>query len=308
MYKEIEQKVLEKHPQSKIKILEYKGFNRKVKYKCQKCQSTDYRNQYKTLLYSKYACKKCNDGERSKGKIQLQVESIMEDNNFKVLEWRGVNERAKVYCNRCNTEVFRYPQSILKSPSYCPNCSISKSHTSYTFTEAQEVLNKYAGNEEFTLLEYEGSQKPSLVRHQCGFIFRRKLWNFQISRGCPKCQKKQSSLEKKVEKYLVDNQIEYFSQVRFFECNDGKSSFDFQCFNSKGEYCLVEVQGQQHYYNIDIFDGIKENERRDNIKKEYCLANGILLVEIPYYDISNLDRYLSFLKSSTTISKESTSK
>lgn len=308
MYKEIEEKISEKHPQSEIEILAYNDFNHKVKYKCKKCQSIDYRNQYKTLLYSKYACKKCNDGDRPKSKTQEQVEKVLKNSDFKLIEWRGVNKKVKIYCNRCGKQIFRYSTNILKNPDFCPNCGINKSHTPRTFSEAQEALNTYANNKEFTLLEYKGSQKPSLVRHQCGFIFSRKLWNFQVSRGCPKCQRKQSSLEKKVEKYLIDNQIKFLSQVHFPDFNEGKSSFDFQCFDVKGNYCLIEVQGQQYYYNIEIFDGLEENKRRDNIKKEYCLANGILLIEIPYYDISNLDRYLSFLKSSTTISKESTSK
>lgn len=307
MNRELENKIQQAHPQADIEVLEYNGFNKKVHYKCRKCGNSDYRNKYNSLLYTKYACKKCNDGTKGKSETQKRVESLLVG-DISLVEWRGVNEKAQLLCQRCGKKIFRYPSNILKNPKFCPNCDVSANQIPRTKKEAQSFLNEYAGNEEFELLEYNGSQKASLVKHNCGFIFYRKLWNFKISRGCPKCQRKKSSLENRVEKYLKDNEIKYNFQVHFKDCNNGKSSFDFQCFTNNKQFCLVEVQGQQHYQEIEVFDGLVENKRRDQIKKEYCIANGIPLIEIPYYDISNLDKYLSFLKSSTTISKESTLK
>lgn len=55
---------------------------------------------------------------------------------------------------------------------------------------------------------------------------------------------------------------------------------------------VIECQGQQHFYPIDIFGGekrFKKQQEYDNKKKEYCKDNNILLIEIPYSDYSKID-------------------
>lgn len=48
----------------------------------------------------------------------------------------------------------------------------------------------------------------------------------------------------------------------------------------------IEYQGEQHYRPIDYFGGKEKFEvqqKRDNIKRDYCKNNNINLLEIPYY-------------------------
>ena len=305
MYQEIEKKIKVYCPFSNISVLEYNGYNKKVCYKCNLCGQKDWRNSYRTFLSSKYACKKCQDGQRPKSETQKKIENLL-TKDIVMIQWNGVNKKTELFCKKCNSTILRLPQNILKNPEFCPNCGQKASSTPRTKEEAQDMLNKYAGNEDFTLLEYTNSEKPRLIKHKCGFIFKRKIWNFKISRGCPKCDRKKSKLEQEVENYLIKNNIRYNFQVHFKDCNKGKSSFDFQCFNEKGQSFLIEVQGQQHYHEVEIFDSLEKQRERDQIKKEYCEAKNIFLIEIPFFDINNLDKYLSFLKSSTTISEEST--
>ena len=62
----------------------------------------------------------------------------------------------------------------------------------------------------------------------------------------------------------------------------------------------IEFQGEQHYFPIDFSGKGKDNaikeynllQKRDNIKKEYCLNNNIKLVCIPYWERDNVDNYL----------------
>ncbi len=59
----------------------------------------------------------------------------------------------------------------------------------------------------------------------------------------------------------------------------------------------IEVQGNQHYFAVDFFGGIKmlryqiKNDRR---KRQWCKENGIKLIAIPYLktDTSKFERYL----------------
>ncbi len=48
---------------------------------------------------------------------------------------------------------------------------------------------------------------------------------------------------------------------------------------------VIEYNGIQHYSPIELFDGekgLKLTKKRDEIKKQFCLQNGISFVVIKY--------------------------
>lgn len=63
---------------------------------------------------------------------------------------------------------------------------------------------------------------------------------------------------------------------------------------------LIEFQGRQHYEEIKMYGGLKPIQHRDQIKRDYCKANNIPLLEIRYdqtQDIPTLlDDFVSSLK------------
>lgn len=103
---------------------------------------------------------------------------------------------------------------------------------------------------------------------------------------CEKCSKRQSNLEYTVEQYLIEKGIEYIKEYRFEDCkNKHTLPFDFylQKYNT-----VCEVNGEQHYYENTMFEqSLKERQRIDKIKKDYCINNGINFVEIPVWKIVN---------------------
>lgn len=57
--------------------------------------------------------------------------------------------------------------------------------------------------------------------------------------------------------------------------------FDFYLPNKNA---VIEVNGQQHYYETKTFkQTLSDRQRVDNIKKEYCLKHNIKYIEIPYW-------------------------
>ena len=155
-------------------------------------------------------------------------------------------------------------------------------------------------NNEYQLLQYKGTNYKSLIKHKCGFIFSTRLSDFEKTRGCPKCYRKISKGEQLVMKFLENHNYDYIYQKRFNDLK--KFSFDF-CIKLNNKIILLEVQGQQHYEDIEIFDSLEEQKRRDKIKKDYCLANNIPLIEIPYWELKNLDQFLQ-LKFNDYLEKE----
>jgi len=74
---------------------------------------------------------------------------------------------------------------------------------------------------------------------------------------------------------------------------------ELDCYNSSLRLA-VEYQGEQHYKYIPYFhttrDSFLNQKYRDKIKKELCLKNNVILIEVPYTvtDISSfLDSKLS---------------
>lgn len=100
--------------------------------------------------------------------------------------------------------------------------------------------------------------------------------------------------ELKIKQLLEENNINFIQQYSFEDCKSDKNyklRFDFAIFKNQNLYCLIEYQGIQHYKASDKFDDhetLKDRQKRDNIKKQYCKDNNINLIEIPYTDKDKL--------------------
>lgn len=97
--------------------------------------------------------------------------------------------------------------------------------------------------------------------------------------GCAKM----SSRERLIEKFLLDNHIEFTGQYRFADCVD-KRELPFDFYLPTYHTC-IEYQGQQHYDDTEFYGGMPEfliRQKHDSIKKEYCNTHNITLLELPY--------------------------
>ena len=100
-----------------------------------------------------------------------------------------------------------------------------------------------------------------------------------------------SAGEAKIRDILNQNHIRFKTQVVFSDCLSDKNSslkFDFGVYDDKDNLLyLIEYQGIQHYYELSwTHDTLAERQKRDNIKREYCMKNSIPLIEIPYTKFS----------------------
>ena len=112
---------------------------------------------------------------------------------------------------------------------------------------------------------------------------------------CPNCSKKfGSSGELKVHNYLFQNKINYEKEKCFEKCV-GERMLPFDFYLPEYNMC-IEYQGQQHYHPVEVFkgeNGFKLRQKYDKIKKDFCLNNGIKLVEIPYWEYENIEKILN---------------
>jgi len=112
--------------------------------------------------------------------------------------------------------------------------------------------------------------------------------------GCLLCGLKKSSGEDIIEKYFLDNDIEFTKQKKFDGCLDIRQlTFDF--YLPYYNVC-VEYDGIQHFKSIEYFGGetsLSSYKKRDDIKNKYCETNNIKLFRIKYDD--NISEKLKLL-------------
>lgn len=121
--------------------------------------------------------------------------------------------------------------------------------------------------------------------------------NSRTSNGsdCPSCSS--SSNEKTAKRFFVKNNIDFEEQYRIKQCRKERElPFDFAIFEDNFLFCLLELQGPQHYMSFSHFGGEEkfiEQQENDAIKFEYCQNNNIPLLIIPYWEFKNIDLILS---------------
>lgn len=100
-------------------------------------------------------------------------------------------------------------------------------------------------------------------------------------------EKYKSTLEIKIEKFLINNNINFISQKTFDDL--GKLRFDFYL----PEYNLIlEPGGDQHFIEIEKWKGkgeLEKTKERDKKKYEYCINNGITILY--YFEFSKKEIY-----------------
>ena len=142
------------------------------------------------------------------------------------------------------------------------------------------------------------TNKRNRIKTQCGncgyiwFPYPDTLLN---GGACPRCNKK-SKGERKIENYLINNNIDYIAQKTFEGLNGvGNRSLSYDFYLPKYNL-LIEYQGEFHDGSVpDDFQPVERKEQQfehDKRKREYAKNNNIDLLEIWYKDFDNVEDIL----------------
>ena len=230
--------------------------------------------------------------------IQKSIEIANTYQEFEILDYykSGRNYKLKLRCVNCNFEFERFTQHFIQSPHMCPKCHPKMIKQTVTLEEAQKRIDDIYGEHYLTILEYKGNNvKTNIKCEKCLNIFQSvpvSLWRQRI-RGCPYCEKTKSLGECRIERYLRINNIQFRTQERFLQCKD-KLCLPFDFYLPQYNIC-IEFQGEQHYKETSLLWS-EQLIKHDQIKRNFCKENNIVLIEIPWYDIDNIDKYLKDLK------------
>lgn len=98
-----------------------------------------------------------------------------------------------------------------------------------------------------------------------------------------------SLLEKRICQVLSKSNIDFIQEKCFKDLRNGLYRFDFYIPSQRA---VIEVQGEQHYTYSKFFykkrSEFTKAQERDRIKISYCLAHGLKMYCIPFWEVRGI--------------------
>lgn len=282
----------------------YNNANEKMEYVCNKhpdfVQSITYAN-----LQQGHGCKYCAIETRSnKKKVKFNdVQKLFQKRGYILLSTQEdyVNNKSllEYRCVKHKDAIQKISYNSLWNGQGCYFCGKErvKQKLRKNFHDVREVFKRNG----YILLskeeEYENAN--SKLRYVCPKHPNEELYTTYSSiyngEGCPLC--KQSKGEKAISKILDELCIEYTKQKKFDDLKDKrKLSYDFYI---PGHNLLIEYQGAYHdglvHENnpkLQTKEDLENQQKRDNLKRQYAKDNNYRLLEIWYWDYKNIESIL----------------
>lgn len=290
---EYKRRLAEQFGDEYLPLSDYKTAKLKVIIKHLKC---NFRWEVTpTNLWRSKGCPKCNNNFTTKKTHEDFIKELRErhgDDYSAISEYKNLRDKVLIKHESCGHEWLVSPVNILKK-SGCPKCYGRVKKTTEQYKREVYAIVKH----EYSVLgKYVNSiEKITMKHNSCGNIYEVNPASFLKGRRCAKCN---SSIgEKRIQEWLDFYGVNYEKEYVFSDCKYRKQlPFDFALFDEhKDIKLLIEFDGRQHFESIDFFggeDALKENQKRDYIKNEYCNKNKIPLLRIPYTKINDIEDIL----------------
>lgn len=295
---DFQERINKKYPNEKLLVIEYSLTKNPCSIQCQNCGNTYSLVHAESFLSKekKRVCKKCYPNKNTQISISIKkFKNWIKTQDSFTFEKLPAEIRSHTViqskCNKCGNITNKTIYDYLKGRG----CGYCKKNVKYT---KEEIQNKIG--DEYSVLEYHGMDKKNLYKHNlCGFIFNAN----GLHCNCPRCHG--SKGEKAIRFYLLANNI-LFEEQKIFKIKGHNLRVDFFL---PEQNLIIEFQGEQHFAPAEKFGGIESLKRQqlyDSYKREYFQER---LLEINYKQYNKISDILNEklnLKSSSTISKEST--
>jgi len=201
--------------------------------------------------------------------------------DYSLLEYINNKTKVKIICKEHGVFEQRPDLHLSKSVKIaCIECSSKNRMIDYeNITNRMSI--KHNNFYDYSKFVYNGQNNKSIIICPNHGEFKQNVLNHLNGIGCKKC--KSSKGELTISNILDRLSISYRTEHKFDDCiYKKKLPFDFYLPNNN---TCIEFNGKQHYEQVEFFGGKKYLElirKRDNIKRQYCKNNNIILIEIKY--------------------------
>ena len=224
-------------------------------------------------------------------------------------EYETARKKILIECTTCGHIFPQTPSSHLNCRG-CPKCAeksrvVQMKINSKKLNEkakrefADKANKKHNFGFDYSGVIYIKSYIPVEIKcKKCGRIFHQIPSDHLSGRGCPYCN--ESKGEKLVGIFLMDNNIVHIPQ-HYYPKLKWRTRLRYDFYLPDYNLC-IEYQGPQHFEHVnwsgkltlaqmDIRLSIEQ--MKDEAKREYCIANNIGLLAIPYWDKDKIDEIIS---------------
>lgn len=298
---------VEKSQENRSKFCSDKCFrankNKQVEYNCDYCGKPFMitKSQVDKVKYGQkrglYCCSQCaKDVQKPKWE---DIVSLFEEHNYELISTEYINAKTKLKYI-CRKHWDKGVQSItygnLKYGFGCTYCGNERTVESkrLTFEEVKKIFD----NTDKILLEqdYVNTSLPMayICKNHPEVGIQYMCTSNAYTQYCPYCNILKG--EYKISKFLIKNNIKFEIHKTFdnlFGVKGGKLSYDFYLPDYN---LLIEFQGEQHKRSVEYFGGdeqFKIQQEHDRRKRNYAQNSNIELLEIWYYEFSNIENILN---------------
>ena len=231
-------------------------------------------------ISKKCGCNKCSPNKKSTTDEFIKKAKIIHKSkyDYSLVEYKNNSTKVKIICPEHG--VFKQsPIAHTAMMCGCPACAGRFMNLDIFIKKSKQVHgDKY----DYSLVEYKSSTSPvKIICKKHGIFEQIPATHINSKCGCQIC--KESRGEKEIKNFLIKNQIKFNQQKKFNDCKyKGKLAFDFYLVDLN---TCIEFDGEFHF---NIIKGLTNEstlvgqQKRDNIKTEYCSKNNITLVRIKY--------------------------
>ena len=282
-------------------IGEYIEANTNIRCKCKICNNEW--NARPTNLLHGTGCPICSLEKLKLSEDEFLARLDVINPSIEIIgKYKGRKEHISCKCKICNHIWHTATPHNLLNGSGCPECAKKSISDAKKKTPKEFADELYKVNPNIELLE---DYQLSSIKIKCRCKKCKGIWYanptdiLHNESGCPHCR--MSKGEEIIKNVLDKENYNYEPQYKFDDCMDKIAlRFDFVVFINDKILCVIEYQGIQHYEPIDFAgkgeewanEMFKSNQRRDKIKRDYCVENNIPLIEIPYWEIKNIENIL----------------
>lgn len=272
--------------------VEYVNRHTKVKITCKKCNRPFFQTP-SNHLFNEQGCPHCAPEAISNAKAGDQEKFLRDakiahpdtDYDYSRAIYVRSGTKVEIGCPKCKQWFWQAPLHHTKGHG-CPcnraNRANSMRHDKQKFIDLSVVLfgpDKYNYDR---VVYINALTKVEIQCLKCKEWFWQKPGEHLHGYGCNLCGIT-SKGEALIELALKTLNIVHTRQKTFAGCKH-KNNLKFDFYLPKYNLC-IEYQGSQHFNVSEYFGGKKAYDGvvvRDQIKREWCAANGVRLIEIPY--------------------------
>lgn len=277
--------------------------NKQIEYQCDYCGKPFMVTQSKVDKVKNgkakglYCCSQCaKDVQKPKWE---DIVFLFKEHGYELLSDKYINAKTKLEYI-CSKHRDKGVQSVtygnLKNGFGCKYCGDERTAEAkrLSFDEVKEIFARH--DMELLKQPYVNTSIPMMYicknHPEVGIQYM--TTSNAYKQHCPYCNVIKG--EDKIVNYLIENNIDFERQKKFdglLGVKGGKLSYDFYIPKYN---LLIEYQGEQHERSIEHFGGneqFKIQLEHDKRKRDYAMSHNIDLLEIWYYDFSNIKTILT---------------